>query len=120
MAILVVNSDNFIEVALDGLTDFDSTADLVSLGLARNAVGGLNVKKITFVPSAVGDAVIVRDGENGPRMFVAEALGTHDVLKDEYGESGKIIRGKKTKPYIHANETVVSIVNQAYVIFELN
>ena len=119
MALIIVYSTNFIEVSLDGLTDFDAETDLVGFGMARNAPDGLRIMKIVFSPSAVGDIVLVRDGQNGPRMFDAEALGTYDKLKDEYREDGKIIRGKVMNPYIHANETVVGIANQSYVTFEL-
>ena len=120
MAILIVASKNYIEVALDGATDFDITADLVALGLAKEAPDGLHITKIIYIPSATDDAVIVRDGENGPRMFEQPAaLGTYDVLKDDVLPSGPRNKVKRTKPYIHWNETTVSVVNQAYVIFEL-
>ena len=52
-------------------------------------------------------------------MFGGETLGTYDRLKDDYREDGKIDRGKLTSPYIHANETVIGVVNQAYVVFEI-
>ena len=118
MALVIVSTARFIEVSLDGATDFDSTTDLTTLGLARNAPNGLMVKKITFHPSAASDEVIVRDGENGPRVFAAEVLGTYDLLSDKYkGDTPDT--GKIMKPYIHANETVVDAANQAYVVFEL-
>ena len=120
MALIIVGSRNFIEVSLDGFTNFDSETDLVALGLARNAPNGLRIRKIVFVPSAALDSVIVRDGQNGPRMFSAiDLLGTWDILKDEYREDSKVDRGKVVNPYIFANETVVGVENQAYVIFEL-
>jgi len=120
MALFIVATNNFIEVSLDGLTDFDSEVDLVGLGLTMNAPNGLRIRKITFVPSAVNDTVYVRDGQNGPRAFSAvDVLGTWDTLKDEYREDGKIDRGKVMNPYIDGAETVVAIQNQAYVIFEL-
>jgi hypothetical protein len=120
MALIVNASNNFIEIALDGLTDFDVETDLVGYGLTKNAPSGLRVRKITFVPSALGDQVIVRDGQNGPAMFSAiNVLGTYDVLKDEYREDGHIDRGKLVSPYIHANESAVGFANQAFVIFEL-
>ncbi len=119
MALIIVASANFIEVSLDGATDFDSETDLVALGLARNAPNGLRIRKIVFIPSAAQDEVIVRDNQNGPGMFRAITLGTYDMLKDEYREDGKIDRGKLVNPYIHANETVVGVANQAYVLFEL-
>ena len=52
-------------------------------------------------------------------MFRAEVLGTYDILKDEYREDGKIDIGKLISIYIHANETVIGVANQAYVLFEL-
>ena len=120
MALIITATNNFIEISLDGTTDFDAETDLVGYGLARNAPSGLRVRKVTFVPSAIGDDVVVRDGENGPRMFSApDVLGTYDVLKDEYREDGHIDRGKLVSPYIHANETNVGVENQSYVIFEL-
>ena len=120
MALIIVATNNFIEVSLDGTTDFDAEVDLTGYNLARNAPEGLRVRKITFVPSAAGDDAVVRDGENGPRMFSApDVLGTYDVLKDEYREDGHVDRGKLVRPYIHANETNVAVENQAYVIFEL-
>ena len=120
MALIINATNNFLEIALDGFTDFDSEVDLVGLGLNRNAPNGLRVRKITFVPSAANDQVIVRDGQNGPAMFSAiDVLGTWDVLKDEYREDGHIDRGKLVTPYIHSNEATVGIENQAFVIFEL-
>lgn len=119
MALIIVASTNFIEVSLDGLTNFDAETDLVALGLARNAPDGLRIMKIVFHPSATGDILIVRDGQNGPRIFDVEALGTYDKQKDGFMEDGKIIRGKVMSPYIHANELTISIANQAYVVFEL-
>ena len=120
MALIITATNNFVEVSLDGFTDFDAEVDLVALGLARNAPEGLRIRKITFVPSAGGDDVVVRDGENGPSIFSApDVLGTYDVLKDEYREDGHIDRGKLMNPYIHANEVNVGFMNLAYVIFEL-
>ena len=119
MALIINATERFIEVSLDGTTDFDSALDLTGLGLLRNAPDGLRVRKITFDPSAVGDEIIVRDGRNGPRMFSAEVLGTYDKLKDDYREDGHADRGKLVRPYIHANECVVAIQNQAYVTFEI-
>ena len=120
MALIITVTNNFIEVALDGATDFDAAVDLVGLGLTKNAPSGLRVRKITFVPSAVNDQVIVRDTENGPAMFSAiDVLGTYDVLKDDYREDGHVDRGKLVMPFIHANECVVGVTNQAFVIFEL-
>jgi len=120
MALLINASNNFIEIALDGVTDFDSENDLTFYGLVRNAPEGLRIRKIVFVPSAAGDQVIVRDGMNGPAMFSAiNVLGTYDILKDEYREDGHVDKGKLVSPYIHANESIVGVVNQAFVIFEL-
>ena len=119
MALILNSSGNFIEVSLDGLTDFDCTTDLIGLGMLSNAPDGLRVRKIIFLPSDVGDEVIVRDGQNGPTMFAGEALGTYDKLKDEYRDDSTCDKGKVCKPYIHANETVVSVVNQSYIVFEI-
>lgn len=120
MALFINFNNNAIEVSLDGTTDFDSSVDLAAFGMAMNAPNGLAVRKITFIPSAVGDTVIVRDGQNGPRRFSAiDLLGTWDVLKDEYYSDGKIDKGNIMLPYIHANESVIGVVNQAYIVFEL-
>jgi len=120
MALLVSQTDNFIELSLDALVDFDSEADLVGFGLARNAPSGLRVRKIIFVPSAQGDTLVVRDGQNGPRIFSAvNVLGTYDTLKDEYREDGHVDRGKVMSPYIHANECTIGLAHLAFVIFEL-
>ena len=99
MALILNSSGNFIEVSLDGLTDFDCTTDLIGLGMLSNAPDGLRVRKIIFLPSDVG--------------------GTYDKLKDEYRDDSTCDKGKVCKPYIHANETVVSVVNQSYIIFEI-
>ena len=119
MALIIVWSTNFIEISLDGLTDFDAEVDLTAYGLARNAPSGLRIRKIVFHPSDTGDILVVRDGKNGPMMFAGEVLGTYDRLKDEYREDGKIDMGKLVSPYIHANELTIGVQNQAYVVFEL-
>ena len=120
MALLVAATEHFIELSLDDIIDFDATVDLIGFGLRENAPFGLRIRKITFVPSALNDTVVVRDGQNGPRIFSAvDVLGTWDLLKDEYREDGKIDRGKVMRPYIHANECVIAFDNLAFVIFEL-
>ena len=122
MALLVAVSNNFIELSLDEVNDFDSMIDLEGLGLARNAPDGLCILKITFVPSAQGDALVVRDGMNGPRIFTAvNVLGTYDILKDEYEAPTGVARGKGkvVRPYIHANECTIAFAHLAYVTFEL-
>ena len=120
MALFVAATDRRIEISVGDAADFDAAVDLVAFGLTLNAPNGLRVRKITFVPSAQGDDVIVRDGQNGPRIFSAiDVLGTWDILKDEYREDGKIDRGQVMNPYIHANETNIAFPNLAYVIFEL-
>ena len=119
MAILIVDSSNIIEISLDGLTDFDITTDLIDLGLARNAPQGITITKIVFVPSAADDVVIVRDGENGPRIFTAVTLGTYDILKDDFRTTDERNKGKKYKPYIHFNEITIANPNQAYLSFYL-
>lgn len=120
MALLVAATDNFIEISLDTVNDFDSSLDLIGFNLARNAPLGLRIRKITFVPSAEDDTVIVRDGQNGPRIFSAvSVLGTYDILRDDYREDGNVDRGKLMSPYIHANECVIGFDHLAFVIFEL-
>ena len=120
MALLVAATDNFIQLSLDAAVDFDAEMDLVGFGLARNAPEGLRVRKITFVPSAANDTVIVRDGQNGPIAFAAvDVLGTFDLLKDEYREDGHVDKGKLMSPYIHANECTIGFDHLAFVIFEL-
>jgi len=119
MANIITATENFIEVSLDGIEDFDSRTDLTGLGLAKNAPDGLRVRKVIFYPSAIGDEVVVRDGQNGPGFFRAEVIDTWDALKDEYREDGKIDRGKVMSPYIHAIDCTIGVQNQAYVVFEL-
>lgn len=120
MANVIVSSLNFLELSLDGITDFDPEADLVGLGLRANVVAGLRIRKITFVPSATDDTVIIRDGQNGPRLFSAiEVLGLYDILKDEYRDDSQVDKGKKMTPYIDAGEITISVANAGYVIFEL-
>lgn len=118
MATLIAASKNAIEISLDGASDFNVLTDLVTMGLARNPTEGLMVRKITFIPSATGDSVVVRDGVGGPRIFSAiEVLGVYDILKDEYvGDRGQ---GKLMALYIDHTECSISLANQAYVIFEL-
>jgi len=120
MALAIVYTNNFIELSLDGATDFDVVADLVGLGMPKNAPNGLRIKKITFIPSAVGDTLIVRDGQKGPRMFSAmNVLGIYDALESMYSGDGKIDRGKSMSPFIDASECTIGVANQAFVIFEL-
>ena len=120
MALLVAATDNFIELSLDDINNFNAETDLVGFGLARNAPQGLRIRKIIFIPSAIDDTLIVRDGINGPRMFTAvDVLGTWDVLKDEFRDDGHPDRGKVMSPYIFANECVIAFDNLAFVIFEL-
>ena len=120
MALVITSSKNFIEISLDGATDFDVTTDLVGLGLEMNAYEGLRVRKVVFIPSDTDDEVIVRDGENGPGFFRCPgALGVWDILKDEYREDGKPDVGKLVKVYIHAGECVIAHANLAYVLLEL-
>lgn len=120
MALLVAATPRRIELSLDAVVDFDSEADLAGFGLARNAPNGLRVRKIVFVPSAVGDTLVVRDGQNGPRIFSCpDVLGTWDLLKDDYREDGKLDRGQVMDIYIHANECVIGFPHLAFVIFEL-
>ena len=120
MALLVSATNNFVELSLDTVNDFNSVNDLVGFGLNKNAPSGLRVRKITFVPSAAGDTLVVRDGQNGPRIFSAiNVLGTYDTLKDEYREDGHTDRGKLVNPYIHANECTIAFAHLAFVIFEL-
>lgn len=120
MALLIAATRNFIEIALDTTFDLDLCNDLVTLGLIRNAEDGMRIRKMTFVPSFAGDGIIVRDGQNGPRIFSAvDTLGVWDLLKDEYREDGKIDRGKVMNPYIHASESIIAFDNNAFIIFEL-
>ena len=120
MALIVTHSDNFIQVALDGATDFDMMADLVAYGMDRNPTGNIRIRKITFIPSATGDTMLVRDTENGPIMFAAiNSLGTYDVQKDEYRDDSNVDKGKLCQPFLDATDQTVSVPNQAYVIFEL-
>lgn len=121
MANIVNATDRYIEVSLDGVTDFDVITDLAGLGLARNAPNGLRVRRIVAIPSALNDTVIVRDTMNGPQLLPAiDMLGTWDILQVELREDGRARdRGQMVTPYIHANETVVGVVNELYVVFHI-
>jgi hypothetical protein len=120
MALLIAHTDRRIELSLDALVDFDSTVDLVGFGLARNAPAGLRVRKISFFPSAQGDTIYVRDGQNGPIIFGAvNVLGTYDTLKDEYRDDSQVDKGQIMEPYIHANECIIALPHLAYIVFEL-
>ena len=120
MANIAVFTNNFIELSLDGVTDFDPEVDLIGFGISKNAPDGLRIRKITFVPSATGDTVVIRDGQNGPRMFSAvEVLGVYDILKDEYRDDSQVDKGKIMNPYIDAGEITITVANAGYVIFEL-
>ena len=117
MATLVAATNNFIEISLDEVSDFNSMNDLIGLGLARNPYNGLVIHKITFIPSGAGDVVVVRDGVNGPRLFTASVLGTYDILRDFYESANG--PGKRMRPYIHANECTIAVANNAYLVFEM-
>lgn len=120
MALFIVSSERFLELSLDGTTDFNSATDLVDLGMEKNAPDGMRVRKITFIPSAQGDTVVVRDGVGGPRVFSAvHVLGTWDLLKDEYFSNDKKVRGRIMTPFIESDECTVDTPNSAFLIFEL-
>lgn len=119
MALLVAQTPRLMTLSLDALVDFDCHVDLTVFGLAMNAPNGLRVRKVIFTPSAAGDTLVVRDGQNGPFIVnFPDVLGTWDVLKDEFREDGKPDRGKVMEPYIHANECVIGFPHLAYVTFE--
>ena len=123
MPSLVSANNNFIEIAYTGNNDLNLTDSLRNLGLARNAPGGLRIRKITFLPSAAGDTIVIRDRANGPRVFSAiDVLGTYDMIKDVYESSHGaykevLVTGKTMYPYIHAAECTIS--GTAIIVFEL-
>ena len=62
---------------------------------------------IEMAPNAVGDAVVVRDGAGGPRLFSHEAIGTYDIAVRYYGRHFKHgFKGIQCNPYIAAAEAV--------------
>lgn len=120
MAIITLKSLNFIDISLDSVTNIDLINDLVSLGLLKNAPNGLRVQKIVFIPSQIGDSIVVRDTQGGPRIFSAiNTLGDYDILKDDYYDRDGKTKGKIMSPYIDSSESVIGIPNNAYLIFEL-
>ena len=117
MANLLVASQNFLEVSLDGTTDFDPETDLILGGMAKNAPNGLRIKRIRFDPSGA-DELIIRDGQNGPAIFRAVCIDRYDNLIENYHEDSRFDRGKVMNPYIDADEATITVINQASVIFE--
>jgi len=118
VANLLNATQGFLEISLDGTTDFDSETDLVLGGLSRNAPNGLRIKTIRFDPSADGDEVIVRDGQNGPAIFRAVVIGRYDNLIEPYRDPGNMEIGKLMNPYIDEAETIIANPNQASIVFE--
>lgn len=118
MANLLTATQGFLEISLDGFTDFDSETDLVLGGLSRNAPSGLRIKSIRFDPSHANDEVIVRDGQNGPALFRAVVLGRYDNLIEHYRDPGTMEQGKLMNPYIDAAEAIITNINQASIVFE--
>ena len=119
MALAIVASARFIELSLDGITDFNMATDLIGLGLPRNAPNGIRITKISFDPNAQNDEVIIRDGPGGPRIFKAIALGAFDVQESYYREGGKLNRGQLVHPFIAFAETVIAVPNQVFVTFSI-
>lgn len=115
MANIVIEGRGSVDVSLDGVADFDWTADLT-----YTAPLGTKVKSIRFNPAATDDEVVVRDGENGPRIFQSNpAVDAHDVMIEYYGSADGKDFGKKVSPYIHASECTIGSINTAYVYFDL-
>jgi hypothetical protein len=89
------NDDGFYTITYDPLLPWDS-----SIVFPR----GMVITAIEMAPNAIGDSVIVRDGQAGPRIFSHEAIGTYDIAVRPYG--GTRGGGKLVTPYIHAAEAV--------------
>lgn len=115
MANIILMSRGFIEVSLDGYTDFDSRVNLASA-----APNGIRVRSIRFNPSGLGDDVVVRDGPLGPGVFrMPNCLGDWDVGVEYYGEDVmKGDLGRLMTPYIFGIEMNVLVENGAYIVFE--
>lgn len=115
MANITVISRRFIEVSLDGYTDFDSRVEL-----GRPTPNGILVRSIRFNPSAQGDDIIVRDGPLGPSLFrMPNCLGDWDVGVEYYkGDVAKGDIGRVMTPIIYGNEMNIAIENGAYIVFE--
>jgi len=115
MANIVLTSRGFIEVSLDGYTDFDSRVEL-----GRAIPSGLRIRSIRFNPSALGDDIVVRDGPLGPGIFrMPNCLGDWDVGVEYYGQDVmKGDLGRVMTPYIYGDEMNVAVENGAYITFE--
>ena len=92
------NDRSFYTITYDPLLDWDSSVVFP---------GGMKILAIEMAPTALGDAVVVRDGQNGPRIFSHEAIGAYDIAVRPYvGVTSKGGNGKLVFPYIGAAEAV--------------
>lgn len=107
-------SGGFIDIALDGIENFNCITDLVGLGASRNAPDGLRIKDILFVPGADNDRFVVRDGVGGPVIFDTQAIGDFDTQTKDY------IKHKRIDVFIAANEVITATENGLRVVFELS
>jgi hypothetical protein len=114
MALTLTSTEHFISIALDGSTDFNSSTDLVSLGLSKNPTDGLSIKRIIFLPSAVSDKLVVRDGSlTGPAVFATGAVpAAYNICSMEYS-------GFRMVPCIKASECTIGTPGSGYVVFEI-
>ena len=88
----------FYTITYDPLLNWDSSTVFPS---------GMRIMAIEMAPAAIGDEVVVRDGEDGPRIFSHEAIDTYDIAVRPYREAGsKGENGKIVFPHIAAAEAV--------------
>ena len=96
-----IRSGNFIEIILDGSTDWDITTTVAANGVA--------LKSIAFYPSAANDVLVVRDGSaTGTRIFSGKDVGGGGIIV--------YYDGIMAKPYIKASSCTLGTPANARVI----
>ena len=103
MANTVVVGESFINVTLDGATDFDIAS--ATLGLADGArVNGIRAKSLQFVPAATDNILTVREGSaSGPVIFKCKAANAYDLKHLP-------LTGKPQKLYVTGNEATATVM----------
>lgn len=96
MAHQIVQYEGFYTITYDPLLDWDS---------ANVFPNGMRVMTIEMAPHAANDAVVVRNGQNGPRVFSHEAIDTYDIAVRPYRDAvSKGENGRLMFPYIANGE----------------
>lgn len=108
MANVTRMAGGFVEVVLDGSTNWDWT----EIGYDADKVNGISFCNIKFYPSAQDDAVKVRQGAlDGPAFFEAKAASAYDQRPEPFNPL------PTRRPYIAAADVVSS--SSARIVFEL-